>query len=265
MKKAIGFLLAVMMIVCACAAMAEAYPQPEGGKKFESDWAIGSGMVNIIYEEEGYRVAIDVADLAKASGSSYEYSCFYNEEKDALISVSSSRRDYKISDDGLDKTFAEPQYDGPDEENQETVFTIDENGCLIWKDGHDDAGAGLKFTNIGRFKGVWRNEAEEVEAQFMWNGIDPDTMFYTVYIQRGKTGADTYSLFTMNGFYNPATGKLEADGTCTVFTKNASGDYDTQDDGENFDAFFSMLDGGKILYEAGNGIELEYDPLGSVN
>ena len=142
------------------------------------------------------------------------------------------------------------------------MFSIDEHGCLIWKDAHDDAGAELEFQNIGRFDGVWRNEAEEVEAEFLWNGLTEDEMFYTVYITRGKTNGAQYTVFVMNGDYDPATGKLNAYGTCTLFTKNASGEYESSEDGETYDAFFSKLENGNLLYETANGIELEYDIMG---
>ena len=238
------------------------FPQPEGGKKFESDWAIGGGLAEIYYEEEGYRVALTKEDLQNYTGARWEYSCFYKEETDSLISFSSNRTNFTIDPDTGDTIYGDIVYEGIDENGQETEFVIDADGCLIWKDGHDDAGAGLKFVNIGRFEGVWRNEAEEVEAEFMWNGIDADTFFYTVYIQRGNEGAENYARYLMNGDYDPATGKLSASGTCTLFTKNASGEYDTQDDGETVDAFFSKLENGNLLYETANGIELEYDIMG---
>ena len=44
--------------------------------------------------------------------------------------------------------------------------------------------------------------------------------------------------------------------------KNASGEYDYQDDGETVDAIFSILENGNLLYETANGIELEYDIMG---
>lgn len=236
-------------------------PQPEGGKKFESDWAIAGGLAEIYYEEEGYKVSLAIQN-EDGTGSLWEYACYYVEETDSLVSVSSSRDDFTINPDTGDTVYAGSAYEGIDEEGKETTFTIDADGCLIWKDGHESAGAGLKFVNIGRFQGVWRNEAEEVEAEFLWNGVDADTFFYTVYIQRGNEGADHYALYTMNGTYNPATGKLSADGACTLFTKNASGEYDSQDDGEPVDAFFSKLENGNLLYETANGIELEYDLMG---
>ena len=262
MKKMITVLLAVMMLgVFACAASADEIPQPEAGMKFESDWAIAGGLVQIFYEEEGYRVTLEM-DREGNAGSLWEYACYYHEDTDNLVSVSSSRTDYTVNPDTGDRVYGESAYEGIDDENQSTEFSIDAEGFLIWKDGHDDAGAGLKFANIGRFDGVWRNEAEETEVEILWNGLTEDEMFYTVYITRGKTDGDLYTNFLMNGTYDPATGKLTADGTCTVFRKNAEGGYDTEEDGEMYDAVFSGMEDGRLLYETANGIELEYDIMG---
>ena len=261
MKKLISILLAVMMLgAFACAASADEVPQPEAGKKFESDWAIPGGLAQIVYEEEGYRVMLEITK-EDGTGATWEYSCYYVEDKDCLSSVSSSRTNFTVDPDTGDKVPGETVYEGLDEEKG-TEFTIDGDGCLIWKDGHDDAGAGLKFANIGQFEGLWKNEEAEVEVQFMWNGSNEDEMFYTVYILRGKTDGDLYASFVMNGSYDPATGKLSADGTCTVFKKNADGGYDSEDDGESYDAFFSKTEDGKVLFETENGIELEYDMMG---
>lgn len=258
MKKIVGILLAVMMLcLCACSAMADEIPQPEGGKKFEGNWALRGGLVQITYEEEGYRVWVSLRN------SEWEYSCYYHEDTDSLLSVSSSRTNFTIDPEMMEKVYGDPVYEGLDEEGQGAEFTIDEKGFLVWQDKRDNAGADLEFMNIGRFEGVWRNEAEEVEAEFIWNGLDDEERFdYTVYIQRGLVGAENYALYLMTGTYNPDTGKLTAFGTCTLFTKNADGEYDSSDDGETMDAFFSMTEDGKVLYETANGIELEYDIMG---
>ena len=262
MKKMISILLAVMMLlaVAVAAAESEEIPQPENGKKFDTSWAIPGGRADIYYEEEGYRIhlAID-KDMTETV---WEYSCYYVEEEDALVSISSSKSIYAISAETGEAEVQSVEYEGLDEEGQETVFTVDEHGHLVWKDGHEDAGAGLEFVNIGRFEGIWRNEEAEVEVEFKWNGFE-DEMFYTVYILRGKTDADTYASFLMNGEYDPATGKMSCFGTCTLFTRNANGDYDSSEDGESYDAFFSLMDDGRLLFETENGIELEYDLLGS--
>ena len=262
MKKNICILLAVMMLSLCAVAAADEYSQPEGGRKFESDWAIPGGLVKIYYEEEGYRVSLTV-EKEGGKGSVWEYACFYKEETDSLLSFSSSRTDFTMDPDTGDAVYGDAVYEGIDEEGQTTAFTIDANGCLIWKDGHEDAGAGLEFVNIGRFDGVWRNEAEEVEAEFLWNGLyDDDAAWYTVYIQRGKDDAEHFARFLMNGVYDSAAGKLTAYGVCTVYTKNASGEYDYQDDGETAEAIFSILENGNLLYETANGIELAYDIMG---
>ena len=243
------------------AAENDAYPQPEGGKKFESDWAIVGGLAEIIYEEEGYRVTLTINNQ-DGTGALWQYSCYYVEDTDSLLSVSSSRTDFTINPDNGETVYGNVAYEDLDEEGKSTEFTIGADGCLIWKDGHDDAGAGLEFVNIGRFDGVWRNEEEEVEAEFMWNGLTEDEMFYTVYITRGKTDGDHYTNFLMNGTYDPATGRLSAYGTCLLFTRNAGGEYESSEDGETYDAFFSMMEDGRLLFETANGIELEYDLMG---
>ena len=264
MKKLISILMAIMMIgVLACTATADEVPQPEAGKKFESSWAIPGGLAEIYYEEQGYRILVDIGKM-DGTGSVWEYACYYHEDTDSLVSASSSRTDYAITTDTGDKIFATAAtYEGLDEENQGAEFTIDKDGFLIWKDKRDDAGAGLKFANIGQFEGVWKNKQEETEAQFMWNGMTEEEMFYTVYITRGNKDGERYALYLMNGTYDPATGKLSAIGTCTLFTKKADGQYESSDDGETYDAFFSKTEDGKVLYETANGIELEYDLLGT--
>ena len=121
--------------------------QPEAGKKFENDWAIPGGLVQIYYEEEGYRVIMEIDK--EGAGSLREYVCYYHEDTDNLVSVSSSRTDYSFDPETGEKIYGDNVYEGFDGENQATEFSIDADGCLVWKDGREDAGAGLKFANIG--------------------------------------------------------------------------------------------------------------------
>jgi hypothetical protein len=55
----------------------------------------------------------------------------------------------------------------------------------------------------------------------------------------------------MTGTYNEETGKLECTGS----------NVDTEDK-ETYEAVFSRTEDGKLLYEAANGIVMEYDLLG---
>ena len=264
MKKILGILLAVMMLFATACAIADEVPQPEGGKKFESDWAVPGGIIEVYYEEEGYRVFVKIEQPDALAGAEFEYSCYYQEETDSLISVSSIRSDYTVDPDTGDEIYADEAqaYEGIDEEGKETVFTIDGDGFLIWKDGHDDAGAGLKFVNIGQLDGVWKNEEAGVEAEFEWNGLaDPETFEYTVYVICNTAEDGSFRSDLLTGTFDPASGKLTATGTGTVFTRNASGEYDSADDETEIEAVFSFTEDGKLLYENSN-IVLEYDLLG---
>ncbi len=265
MKKLFGILLAVMLAVTAmsCAfAESETVPQTEAGKKFDTNWAAPGYNMQVFYEEEGYRVRIDEPDVMNDSGTEWEYSCFYNAEKDALESVSSSKRTYTYDADRT-QVSGLPEYDDVDEEGQVTVFAIGADGKLTWQDARGNAGEGLVFENIGRFEGVYRNEAEEVEVKIVWLGLSEDEMWYDVFIKRGND--ESYVDFGMRGFYNPETGKLEAMGTAMTFTKNAEGAYDVTEDTESYDAFFSFNENNNLVYETANGIELEYDVTADVH
>lgn len=261
-RKWTAILTAVMMLFAVVCVSAESAAQSDGGEKFEGEWALAGCLATINYEEEGYRVFIE-ADNQEGGGTEWEYACYYMKDSDSLLSINSSRTDFTYDADTGDKVYAPSAYSGLDDENMSSGFTIDENGFLLWKDAHDNAGADLQFMNIGGFSGLWKNEAEETEAEFLWNGLDQETFNYTVFIMRGKSTADQYATYLMNGEYDPATGKLTAYGTCTLFTKNASGEYESSEDGENYEAIFSRTENGNVLYETDNGIELEYDILGS--
>ena len=255
-----GILLAVMMVlVLACmAATADEVPQPEGGKKFEGNWAVQNMLLTIVYEEEGYRVCIETKNYEVMNGTRWEYNCHYVEEKDALVSMHSSKASFFFDEDNPDlPLFNAPEYEDLDVDNNETVFSFDDHGHIIWTDGRGNDGADLEFINIGDFGGSWKNDAEQVYVEITWNGED-DAFFYNVWMQRGESNADTYVIFDMTGVYNNETGKLECTGTAVTHTKNADGEYAESEDGEIYEAFFSMAEDGKLLFETANGIELEY-------
>ena len=51
MKKFLSILMALLMtlsIIGSAALAEESVPQPEGGKKFESNWALGGGLISIV-------------------------------------------------------------------------------------------------------------------------------------------------------------------------------------------------------------------------
>ncbi len=261
MKKMTDIVLAVMMLLTCIPVFAYEVPQPEGGMKFESNWAMMCGLIGIVYEEEGYRVEVELFNQEECTGTLWEYSCYYNEEKDILESISSRKIGYTLNIETLDRTFDEYEYDGIDDLDNTTVFSLSEDGALSWKDGHENMGADLEFRDIGCFDGVWRNDEEEVYTEFHWEGLfDENTYYYSIFIARGAD--DHYADFHMIGEYNPETGKLECYDTDNIPIEDAEDFFAAEEAGEPFDMFFSGLGNGKILYETANGIELEYDLLG---
>ena len=257
MKKMLSILLAVMIAVTCAAALADEVPQPEGGKKFEGDWALTGGLIEIVYEEEGYRVSVDLCNIGEGTGTLWEYNCLYNEADDTLVSfLSIGKRDYTYNLSTLERTDSEPvYYDADTEPGEVTTFSISENGSLRWTAASEpDAGADLEFRSIGRFNGSWYSaEGEEpVWVDFNWKGLESENFCYEVYLHRGDD--DVYTEFTMTGVYDEETGKL----TCTGRSVDEA-------DTETYEAVFSMQEDGKMLYEAANGIVMEYDLLGANN
>ena len=267
MKKFLSILMALLMtlsIIGSAALAEESVPQPEGGKKFESNWALGGGLISIVYEEFGDRVMVELVNNEDWSGTVWEYSCYYHEDTDSLVSVSSTKSSFTTDPETFDRVKDDEAYSGMDDEGQETSFVIAENGALVWTDGRENAGADLEFRNIGCFEGVWRSaEGEEpVWVEISWNGMDQETYNYTVFIHRG--GDDAYTEYTLTGLYNEETGKLECKGETTSLAANDDGVIEIIDSDNDAEAFFSLMEDGRLLYEAANGIILEYDILGSV-
>ena len=256
MKKILSMILAAVLalaLMCS-AAGADDIPQPEGGRKFESNWAIFGMTVAIIYEEEGYRVGIESYNPAEYKGTVWEYSCYYSEEKDILQSVSSLKYDYTVDPETYDRKDGEPEYDGLDDEKTMTVFAIDENGMLIWEDGHGQDGMDLEFTDIGDFEGEWQSADGNVRAEIDWDDAE-DNYGYTAWIQNGTDEA--YTEYYMSGLYNPETEKLELEGTATQITVNTEGVPETGEP-NNAAIVLSFTEAGTLLLEGENPVEMEY-------
>ena len=262
MKKFISLILVLALalsLVCAAASAAEV-PQPEGGKKFESDWAIFGMTVQIVYEEEGYRVYIQSTDPYERNGNVWEYSCVYNEEKDALLSVHSAKSSWTEDPATSDMQYGAFEYDDLDDEGQTTVFTISENGCLIWADGRGQDGLDLEFTDISCFRGYWASADGENWAEILWSDSEVgDEYGYHVYFH--ENGDKSFREYSLHGLYDPETGTLTASGPVMISTLNAEGEYDMVQAEEPAELVFSAPEDGKIVLVRDH-LELFQDLLG---
>lgn len=268
MKKIVSIILALAMalaLLCA-AASADEVPQPEGGKKFESNWAIFNTTVRIVYEEEGYRVYIRMTDPTEHTGTEWEYACFYVEDRDALVSVSSSKNPFTENTATGEIVRGEYEYQELDDADQCAVFTINEDGFLTWTTGRGDEGMDLVFSDIGKFEGAWRSEDKKTEALIEWTDTEEDEGFgYNVYLR--DEGEESYAEYSGHGLYDAKTGKMTAIADSLIISRlNAEGKYDMEDvpvnPDEPLELIFSDLGNGRILLEKENGIELVYDELG---
>ncbi len=262
LKRLMSILLAVLLCVSmAVPALAEeeGFPEPEGGKKFDGSWAIPGGRIDITYEEEGYRVYIITFDQQSAGGI-WEYSCTWQEDTGVLESISSSHHTYAFDPETNDMIHAEPEYEDIDEAGQSAVFAIGENGKLTWQDPRGNAGEGLEFVSIGSFEGVWRNEEAKVWAEIMWNGMTAETFNYTVFLH-GEENGEQVDL-TLEGSYDPETGKLACEGIRTLWEPNGEGGFDPHDDGELYSAVLTQTGDGVLHCECGEtSVDLTYDLL----
>ena len=148
MKKLIAMMMALMMMLGCCAALAEegdseSFPMPEEAAVFEGIWACDRANAEVIWEEAGFRVAISWSSSASET-TVWDYSCYFNAEDRSLVSVpeSGTKIDYVYREDG------EVESSTPVYEDGEATFTLDEENHLIWKDVKEDAGKDLKFVFI---------------------------------------------------------------------------------------------------------------------
>ena len=154
MKKLFALVMTIAMLLCCCAAAEEesTVPVPEAAAVFEGQWVCDRANIEMIWEEEGFRVHITWGESV-SEGTEWEYSCTYNAETNALESVIANgiKTDCVYGDDGSVASFETVYEDG------EATFTLDEEKHLIWHDAKEDAGKNLQFEFAGPVEAVTEN------------------------------------------------------------------------------------------------------------
>ncbi len=121
---------------------AEADAEPAGAAAFEGVWQCDRATIVLYWEEEGFKVLITWGSSAWEH-SEWEYSCYYNEEDDTVVSVPfGTRTEYVYGDNGELVSATEAYNDGA------ATFLLDEEGYLIWWDEKENAGEGMRFDQI---------------------------------------------------------------------------------------------------------------------
>ena len=204
MKKLISLFLVFCFSVAAMAAFAEDefgyYPDeyPES-KVYVNTWVAEDGDWRIeVYGEDGGIKPMVVHRLGDNKEDIWEYATALG-ENNALVAVPFGLH-YKQDTVTYD-------WDILYYEDGDAVFTINEDGKLLWNDLKEDAGKGLEFEKIGNFYGGrWMKEDIEVIFYDWYDGQYDIRLF-----QRGKDG-EILNDAILKGDYDAATDTLTAEG-----------------------------------------------------
>ena len=206
MKKMFALLLALCLALAAVSALAEEdefgyYPDenPES-KPFVSTWIAENGDWRIeMYGEDGGIKPYIVHKLGDNKEDIWEYATALNPEKTALTAVPFGMH---YQQDTVSGNWDVNYY-----EDGDAVFTLNENGQLLWNDLKEDAGKGLAFDKIGNFfGGRWMKGDVEV-IFYDWYDGEYDIRCY----QYGENDAILADAI-LKGVYDPAADTITAEG-----------------------------------------------------
>ena len=206
MKKMFALLLALCLALAAVSALAEEdefgyYPDenPES-KPFVSTWIAENGDWRIeMYGEDGGIKPYIVHKLGDNKEDIWEYATALNPEKTALTAVPFGLH---YQQDTVSGNWDVNYY-----EDGDAVFTLNENGQLLWNDLKEDAGKGLAFDRIGNFfGGRWMKGDVEV-IFYDWYDGEYDIRCY----QYGENDAILADAI-LKGVYDPAADTITAEG-----------------------------------------------------
>ena len=209
MRKWIALLAVLMMTVLCAVSLAEeeSAVNPDALRLYSSEWADGFTDVKIYAEEDHWRVRIMSAD----GSVEWDYCCGYNEAENTLVSLDADniKTEIRIDEEGSEIERNDVYNDG------KAVFSLNEEGRLIWNDEKENAGAGLAFEKIGWFQGVWIS-GEDLDSRYelycYWDVEEPSEgeIFsgYKVEIERYEGEAYTHWVYSC--FYNPENDTLQS-------------------------------------------------------
>ena len=146
MKKVFLVLMAFILAITCTAALAEEAPAAQEAPdpdNYSGVWQCDRASIEINWEEEGYRVFIEWSSSA-LEHTEWQYSCFYHEEDNTLVSMPFGLKTDVVYTEGSD----EPAYTDIYDDGQAT-FSLDEDGRLIWQDEKEDAGKDMHFERVG--------------------------------------------------------------------------------------------------------------------
>ena len=159
MKKLILVLTAIALMMACTAVLAEEEPaiqEAPDPDNYSGVWQCDRASIEIVWEEEGYRILIHWGSSAWEC-TEWEYSCYYHEDDNTLVSMPFGiRKELVYSDDNELPEITVVYEDG------DAVFSLDEEGHLIWTDLKENMGENMQFE--------WISEIPEIEEDETENG-----------------------------------------------------------------------------------------------
>ena len=198
-----------------------------------STWVAEDGDWRMeVYDEDGGLKLMIVHQLGDNKEDIWEYSAALNPAKDALTTVPFGLH---YRQDTVSGSWDETYY-----EDGDAVFTLNDNGNLLWNDLKEDAGKGLEFMKIGNFfGGRWMKDDIEV-IFYAWYDGQYDIRLY----RRGENG-EILDNAILKGDYDPAADTVQAEGCF--------------DNGELFTVTFSYDESRNVVWtENGESTILKY-------
>ena len=144
MKKLFAIILVLVLALTGVAFAEEEKlpPMPEEAAVYEGAWICDRASIEMIWEEEGFRVFISWSSSAEET-SEWEYSCYYNAETNSLEAMPTG-----IHSDNVYGADGEIISSTVIYEDGEATFTLDEEGHLLWHDAKEDAGKDMLFEKV---------------------------------------------------------------------------------------------------------------------
>ena len=157
----------------------EAY-MPAEAAAFEGVWQCDRATIAMYWEEEGFKVLITWGSSAWEH-TEWEYSCFYHDEDHTLVSMPFGTRTEVVYDENGEQTSATEVYN-----DGEAIFSLDEEGKLIWLDEKENAGDGMRFEKLPEEPAVlsFATIGEAMASEGFTGVIGGDDQHYVVAMEK---------------------------------------------------------------------------------
>ena len=111
----------------------------------------------------------------------WEYSCFYHDEDHTLVSMPFGTRTEVVYDENGEQTSATEVYN-----DGEAIFSLDEEGKLIWLDEKENAGDGMRFEKLPEEPAVlsFATIGEAMASEGFTGVIGGDDQHYVVAMEK---------------------------------------------------------------------------------